>query len=118
MAWRKATKASFRENKKGVLLMLVSSVCACVGQLLWKLSAVHGTAAAAAGFCFYGLGALIMIAAYRYGKLSVLQPVLSISYVISIVLGAAVLHEPVTFFKCFGVAMIISGVIMIAGDAS
>lgn len=34
---------SFQKNKKGILLMLVSSICVCVGQLLWKLSATRGT---------------------------------------------------------------------------
>ena len=33
---------SFQKNKKGILLMLVSSVCVCIGQLLWKLSAEEG----------------------------------------------------------------------------
>lgn len=32
---------SFQKNKKGILLMLVSSICVCVGQLLWKLSAAQ-----------------------------------------------------------------------------
>lgn len=32
----------FQRNKKGILLMLVSSICACVGQMLWKLSSEQG----------------------------------------------------------------------------
>ena len=67
---------SFQKNKKGILLMLISSICVCVGQLLWKISAEKGFPIMLAGFCFYGLGALIMIIAYKYGKLSVLQPML------------------------------------------
>ena len=69
---------SFQKNKKGILLMLVSSICVCVGQLLWKLSATQGIIVMLAGFCFYGVGALVMIIAYKYGKLSVLQPMLSL----------------------------------------
>ena len=65
---------SFQKNKKGILLMLVSSICVCVGQLLWKLSAAQGIIVMLVGFCFYGVGALVMIIAYKYGKLSVLQP--------------------------------------------
>lgn len=72
---------SFQKNKKGILLMLISSICVCVGQLLWKISAEKGFPIMLAGFCFYGLGALIMIIAYKYGKLSVLQPMLSLNYV-------------------------------------
>lgn len=95
--------------------MIVSSICACVGQLLWKLSAVEGIMMMLAGFVLYGIGALVMIAAYRFGKLSVLQPILSLNYVLSIVLAAVVLKEEVTIIKCIGVLVLIAGVVLIAG---
>ncbi len=106
---------SFQKNKKGILMMIVSSICACVGQLLWKLSAVEGIMMMLAGFVLYGIGALVMIAAYRFGKLSVLQPILSLNYVLSIVLAAVVLKEEVTIIKCIGVLVLIAGVVLIAG---
>lgn len=106
---------SFRKNKKGILLMVISSICVCVGQLLWKLSAEQGIFIMFLGFCFYGVGALVMIIAYKFGKLSVLQPMLSLNYVLSIVLAAIVLKEEVSLLKCIGVLIIIGGVIMIAG---
>lgn len=106
---------SIRKNKKGMLLMLVSSICACVGQLLWKISAEQGIMVMLIGFLFYGVGALVMIIAYKFGKLSVLQPMLSLNYVLSIILAVIVLQEKVTIWKCIGVLVIISGVIMIAG---
>lgn len=106
---------SIRMNKKGIVLILCSSICVCVGQLLWKLSAGHGLPVMIAGFCFYGIGALVMLAAYRYGKLSVLQPMLSLNYVLSIILAALVLKESITIQKCIGVLVIILGVILIAG---
>ena len=108
-------KESLRKNKKGILLMLFSSVCVCVGQLLWKLSTTQGIIIMLAGFFFYGVGALIMVAAYRFGKLSVLQPMLSLNYVLSIILAALVLKEEIAILKCIGVMIIISGVILIAG---
>lgn len=106
---------SIRKNKKGILLMIVSSLCVCTGQLLWKLSAEGGLLPLLAGFCLYGLGAVVMIVAYRYGKLSVLQPMLSLNYVLSIALAAVVLHEEVTLLKCVGVVVIVTGVLLIAG---
>ena len=106
---------SIQKNKKGILLMLVSSICVCVGQLLWKLSAMQGLIFMLAGFAFYGAGALIMIVAYKFGKLSVLQPMLSLNYVLSILLAAFVLHEAITLDKVIGVIIITCGVIMIAG---
>ena len=95
---------SIKKNKKGIILMIISSVCACIGQMLWKMSADKGL-----------IYMIVMIIAYRYGKLSVLQPMLSLNYVLSIVLAAIVLGEKVGFVKCIGVLVIIAGVIMIAG---
>ena len=106
---------SLRMNKKGILLMLVSSICVCIGQLLWKLSGTQGLMIMLAGFFFYGVGALVMIVAYRFGKLSVLQPMLSLNYVLSIVLAAVVLNENITLIKCIGVLVIMTGVVLIAG---
>lgn len=98
--------------------MTVSSICACVGQLFWKLAMERGMLFMLSGFLFYGIGALIMLTAYRFGQLSVLQPMLSLNYVLSIVLGSVILKESVTILKCMGVLIIISGVIMIAGGDS
>ena len=67
------------------------------------------------GLAFYGVGALVMLIAYRFGKLSILQPMLSLNYVFSLLIAAFVLHEAVTIMKCIGVLLIISGVVLIAG---
>ena len=106
---------SIQMNKKDILLMLISSLCVCIGQLLWKLSADNGIIVMLAGFLFYGAGALVMLIAYRFGKLSVLQPMLSLNYVLSIILAAVVLKESITILKCIGVIVIIAGVVLIAG---
>lgn len=98
--------------------MIASSICVCIGQLLWKISARQGILVMLAGFCFYGIGAIMMIVAYRYGKLSILQPILSLNYVLSICLAVIVLKEKVSLFKCIGVLIIIAGVILIAGGDS
>lgn len=106
---------SFKKNKVGILLMCISSICVCIGQLFWKISAFNGLIALLIGFLFYGIGAIIMVSAYRYGSLSVLQPVLSLNYVFSIILANVVLHEKLTLLKFIGVIIIIIGVILIAG---
>ena len=108
-------RESFERNKKGIALMLAASLCAGVGQLLWKLAAEKGILFMLAGFCVYGVGALLMLYAYRFGKLSVLQPMLSMSYVLSIVLAAMILKESVTVLKCAAIAVIIAGVVLVAG---
>lgn len=95
--------------------MICSAVCACAGQLLWKLSAENGLLWALVGFGFYGLGALFMLIAYRFGSLSVLQPMQSVNYVLSIIIGALVLSEAVTVKKVIGVLIIMAGIVLIGG---
>lgn len=106
---------SLKQNKVGILLMICSSICVCLGQLLWKLSVDGGFIFLMAGFCLYGIGALTMIIAYKFGKVSILQPVLSLNYILSIVLAATVLDEEITLVKCIGVLGIMMGVLLIAG---
>lgn len=106
---------SIKKNKKGIILMIISSICVCIGQLLWKLSSAYGPFVMLTGFVFYGAGALVMIIAYRFGKLSVLQPILSLNYVLSIILASVVLKEEITVLKCIGVLVIIGGIVLIAG---
>lgn len=106
---------SFKKNRIGILLMLVSSLCVCFGQLFWKLSSHQEIIPLLLGFTLYGIGALIMIYAYKFGSLSVLQPILSMNYVLSIVLANWLLNEQITFLKVTGVIIIILGVILIVG---
>ena len=105
---------SLKKNKKGIILMLFSSLCVCIGQLFWKLSE-NNIIFLILGFGFYGLGALIMLYAYKFGSLSVLQPMLSANYIFSIVLAFFVLHEIITLKKLLGILIIIIGVIFVGG---
>lgn len=106
---------SLKKNRKGILLMLVSSICVCIGQLLWKMSNTNGLIFLLAGFVFYGLGALIMIVAYKFGSLSVLQPMLSLNYIFSVILAKTVLNENITLMKVIGVIIVMIGVLFIGG---
>jgi len=101
---------------KGVALMLISSILVCFGQLCWKLSGTTGIMLLIIGFGLYGIGALVMIYAYRFGKLSVLQPVLSMNYVLSTILGVSLLKEVFSPQMAFGVCIIICGVVILGGS--
>ncbi len=95
--------------------MLTAAVFACVGQLFWKLGAQYGLLFVLAGFVLYGVGALLMLIAYRFGTVSVLQPMLSANYALSALLGVFVLHEQLSLLKVIGIIIITTGVILIAG---
>ena len=97
--------------------MVFSSVLTCMGQLCWKISTLHASIAfAAIGLLLYGCGALVMIVALRYGDLSILHPMLSTGYVLSIAVGNIVLRESITITKVLGIAVIIVGLALISSS--
>lgn len=104
---------SYSKNKKGILLMIMSSVCVSIGQLFWKLSNTCGYLHLILGFFFYIAGSLVMIKAYHYGELHVLQPILSLGYILSLIFGIIILNEEVNILNFIGVALIILGVFFI-----
>jgi drug/metabolite transporter (DMT)-like permease len=108
-------KASIEKNKYGIILMLLSSVFVCFGQLFWKIALTSGLIYIFLGFVLYGIGAMIMISAYRYGSLSVLHPMLSINYILASIIAYFILREPISLQKLTGIIIIIIGVVLIGG---
>ncbi|MDR3170880.1 MAG: EamA family transporter [Treponema sp.] len=102
--------------RTGILLMVFSSICVCIGQLCWKLSTSGNARYLCAGFLLYGAGALAMLTAYRFGSLSVLQPILSINYLFTIILARLVLNEAITVYQVIGIVVISGSVILIGSS--
>ena len=102
---------------KGIIMMLFSATLACIGQLLWKLASRDGLIILVIiGLWLYGFGALLMILALRYGELSILHPMMSFGYILSLLLGAIVLKEQITMMRCVGVLFIILGLIFLSSS--
>ena len=95
--------------------MVASSAFVAFGQMFWKMFYTDGLWALVLGLVLYAFGAMIMIIAYRYGKLSVLQPMLCLSYVFAIFIAVFILREEMTPFRLAGIIVIVFGVILIGG---
>jgi len=106
---------SFKNNRKGILMMVASSVFVSFGQMFWKMFHTDGLWALILGLVLYGFGAVIMIVAYKYGKLSVLQPMLCLSYVFAIFIGFFILNEGMDLPRIAGIIIVVFGVVLIAG---
>ena len=102
------------KSKIGIILMLLCAAFLCIGQFVWK--AYDGIIFFAVGLSVYGLGAIFMLCAYRFGSLSVLQPINSVGYVIAAILGSIFFQEVVTTGKVIGIALIMVGVVLLARD--
>ena len=63
-----------------------------------------------AGFCLYGINTVMLIFALRDGELSILYPVIALTYVWVTLLSWTVFHETINIFKAVGVTTIVIGV--------
>lgn len=62
------------------------------------------------GLACYGLSTILLVLALRYGELSVLYPIIALTYVWVTILSVAMLGESVNAFKLLGLAFIVLGV--------
>ncbi len=103
----------------GIILMVVSSLITSIGQLMWKLSAENNLIwMYILGFALYGIGAFLMIIAFKFGELSVLHPMMSVGYIMSIILGAVILNENISSHKLLGIGLIIVGMFFLGHSGS
>jgi drug/metabolite transporter (DMT)-like permease len=62
------------------------------------------------GLALYGIGAVLMVLALRHGELSVLYPLISLSYVWVAVLSVLIFGEILNLYKIGGMFLIMGGV--------
>ena len=63
-----------------------------------------------AGLAVYGIGAVLMIVALKHGELSVLYPLISLSYVWVAILSVVLFAEDMNPLKLAGILVIMAGV--------
>lgn len=62
------------------------------------------------GLACYGISTILLVLALRYGELSVLYPIMALTYVWVTILSVVMLGESVNAFKLLGLAFIVLGV--------
>jgi drug/metabolite transporter (DMT)-like permease len=62
------------------------------------------------GFAAHSMNALLLILALRDGELSMLFPIISLSYVWVSLLSMYFFHEPMNVWKALGILLVIGGV--------
>lgn len=103
-----------KNMKLATTLILSAALMSSLGQLAWKFGAEALSGGAATllyivGFALAGLGMVILMIAFRFGDVSILQPMMSIGFAMSIFFGAIFLNEPITIQKVLGTLFIIAG---------
>jgi multidrug transporter EmrE-like cation transporter len=69
------------------------------------------------GYGLYGVMTVLIVVAFKDGELSVLYPIISLSYVWVTALSYFVFHDNLNPYKFAGVALIITGVAVIGRGA-
>lgn len=62
------------------------------------------------GYSLYAISTVLLVLALREGELSILYPVIALTYVWVTALSVMVFHESMSFFKAIGVGLIVVGV--------
>ena len=103
---------SLKKNKIGIIIIIISAITTAFGQYFWKISEGSKIIELLIGFSLYGIGAILMIIAFKFGSLSVLHPMMSIGYIIALLIGYFLLDEDITKFKIIAIIFILIGVVL------
>ncbi len=112
------------KRRRAVLIVVACTLIGATAQVLIKLGAAHlehtGLVATAigiftipqlfAGYCLYGIFTGLLVFALRDAELSILYPVIALSYVWVTLASVLIFHETMNLPKALGVAIIVLGV--------
>ncbi len=116
------------QRYRPVLLVFCCTLIGAIAQILIKMGATDlahhnahpGLISAAlgmftdpwlfSGYGCYGLSTVLLVLALREGELSMLYPVIALTYVWVALLSFVVFHEALEPLKLFGIALIVGGV--------
>jgi drug/metabolite transporter (DMT)-like permease len=115
-----AQKSEAKAPLRAVGLVFCCTVIGAAAQLLLKTGAnqlshpnplgIITNVALMAGLSLYGVSTVLLVLALRDGELSMLYPVIALTYVWVTLLSVAVFHERIVPMKLAGIAIIIGGV--------
>jgi len=118
-------------KRRSVMLVFGCTILGAAAQILMKIGAGHlGHPSAHAGllgivtniplmigYTLYGLSTLLLVLALKDGELSLLYPVIALTYVWVTVLSKLIFHDAINPFRLLGITIIVAGVAVI-GRAS
>ncbi len=103
---------------KGIIFVVLSTLFTSSGQLLWKGGADRMADSLfnlplILGTIIYGLAALLLILALRYGEITLIYPFIASSYIWVSLASSWFFNESLSGLKMAGIALIIVGVVLV-----
>jgi multidrug transporter EmrE-like cation transporter len=111
--------AAAASRRKAILLVFSCTVLGAAAQILMKIGMTHfvpeipsiaTNIPLIAGYTLYGINTLMLVLALREGELSMLYPIIALTYVWVTLLSYLLLHEPPNLYKNLGIVTIVIGV--------
>lgn len=103
-----------------MVLVFACTVLGAAAQMLMKIGLSHlsnpgltgyiTSLPLLAGYCLYGMNTVLLVFALRDGELSILYPIIALTYVWVTILSVLFFHESLNLFKLAGVAVVVAGV--------
>ena len=113
-------QVSERPARRPVGLVFCCTVLGAAAQVLMKTGANqmthHGLLGMITnlplmgGYCLYGLSTLLLVLALKDGELSLLYPIIALTYVWVTVLSFLIFHDQINPWKILGIGLIVTGV--------
>ena len=121
MSAKSAQSGNRSHLRASTLLVLGCTFLGALAQILMKtganrlppspsLSAMLTCLPLVAGLAVYGLSTVLLILALRNSELSLMYPIIALTYVWVMILSVVVFQESLNAFKVIGVLAIVSGV--------
>lgn len=104
--------------KKSVILVVCATILASVAQVLYKLGAdaLPGISLSLlVGFALYCIAGLLIVFALRTVDMSVVFPMLALTFVLVALLSVLVLGESLLVINGLGIVLIVGGVGLLGG---
>ncbi len=111
-------------RRRAALLVFFCTLTGAAAQILMKLGMAHfepnlwalaTNVQLMCGYALYGLNTLLLVLALRDGELSMLYPIIALTYVWVTLLSYTLLHETPHLLKNLGIGTIIAGVAVLGG---
>jgi multidrug transporter EmrE-like cation transporter len=107
-------------RRQPVALVFCCTLLGAAAQILMKVGANHMAATGLlgmltnmplmGGYCLYGISTLLLVLALKDGELSLLYPVIALTYVWVTALSFLIFHDTVNPWKLVGIVLIVVGV--------
>lgn len=114
-------RESFRfSHRQSIALVFACTILGAAAQILMKsgsgvvstfnVVSILTNVSLFGGYCLYGVSTVLLMLALRDSELSILYPVISLSYVWVTFLSVFIFQETLNFFKILGISTIVIGV--------